>query len=585
MKFKSLSEELYGSDAIIKALEEGGIRFVLGMPGGLTGPLWSSLHSHPTIRAIQVREESIGSTMAEAYGRETGRPAVVMGQGEWIAGNAGQGFLEALLGSSPVVILTDMSDGGALSHHAPYQSGTGDYGTWDVRNALMGVTKRVMVSHSPSQAVQHTQLAIKHSLTGQPGPVAVIFHSSALRGRVGPNSSPTIYPTQAYLPRRQSAFDDSELRAIADALTGAARPVIIAGNGVRLAKGQVALTRLAAAVGAPVVTTSGGKGVFSESDPLAAGVIGPFGWASANALVADSDAVLAVGTRLAPSDTIDENRALLDPARQVMIQIDVEPLNASWTFPMDHLLIGDAREAMDRLSETCLGARNVPDPAAAERAEARVAMALEAHGPDRASHHPGPDTLPLSPQLIISILQAGLPDDIAICCDAGENRLFMQQWFRASSRGSYLQPAAGGGMGYAIPAAMAAKLASPRRPSLAVCGDGGFGMSIHALMTAIQEDLPIAVVVLNNGALGWVLHGMGDKAVAAHFKEFDHAAVARSLGCDGVRVSSSEELRTAVKAVENLTQPLVIDVPTSLATSFQDVAYKLVDEEQRRTGY
>ena len=95
-------------------------------------------------------------------------------------------------------------------------------------------------------------------------------------------------------------------------------------------------------------------------------------------------------------------------------------------------------------------------------------------------------------------------------------------------------------MGYAVPAAMAAKLAHPDRPALAVCGDGGFAMSIHALMTAVQEHLPIGVLVFNNGALGWVLHGMGEKAVAAGFDPFDHAAIARSIGCDGVRVESVE---------------------------------------------
>src|SRR5580698_2251231 len=96
MKYTSSNEELYGSDAIIAALEQGGVKYVFGMPGGLTGSLWRSLHNHPTIRAMQVREESIGSVMAEAYGRLTSQPAVVMGQGEWIVGNAGQGYLEAL---------------------------------------------------------------------------------------------------------------------------------------------------------------------------------------------------------------------------------------------------------------------------------------------------------------------------------------------------------------------------------------------------------------------------------------------------------------------------------------------------------
>src|SRR5881394_98479 len=222
MTTEPISGEGYVTSAIVDALADAGIEFVLGMPGGYTGNIFSALHEHPTIRVVQVREESIGSTAADAYGRLTGKPLVVMGQGEWIAGNAGQGFLEALLGSSPIVILTEMSNGGALSHHAPYQAGTGDYGTWDARSALAGVTKRVMVSHDPVQAVQHTQLALKHALTGEPGPVAVIFHSSALRGKVGPQSTPRIYPTASYLPRPSDAVDAGALAGAVAALDGAA---------------------------------------------------------------------------------------------------------------------------------------------------------------------------------------------------------------------------------------------------------------------------------------------------------------------------------------------------------------------------
>src|SRR5829696_8765555 len=322
MTTSPLQEERRVADAIVGVLAEAGVEYVLGMPGGYTGPIFSALHGHPTIRTIQVREESIGATMAEAYGRLTGRPLVVMGQGEWIAGNAGQGFLEALLGCSPIVILTEMSDGGALSHHAPSQSGTGDYGTWDARGALAGVTKRVMVSHDPVQAVQHTQLALKHALTGEPGPVAVIFHGSALRGRVGPESVPRIYPTSAYLPRPSTAVDSDALEAAAAALDDAARPVIVAGNGVRVGQACETLAALARALDAPVVTTASGKGVFDETDARAAGVMGPFGWPSANEVLGGADVVLAVGTKLGPHDTADETTDLLDPSRQTLIQVD-----------------------------------------------------------------------------------------------------------------------------------------------------------------------------------------------------------------------------------------------------------------------
>ena len=580
MTTSPLQEERRVAEAIVDVLAEAGVGFVLGMPGGYTGPIFSALHGHPTIRTIQVREESIGATMAEAYGRLTGRPLVVMGQGEWIAGNAGQGFLEALLGSSPIVILTEMSDGGALSHHAPYQSGTADYGNWDARGALAGVTKRVMVSHDPAQAVQHTQLALKHALTGEPGPVAVIFHSTALRGRVGPGSKPLIYPTAAYLPRPSDAVDTAALRAAADALDGAQRPVIIAGNGVRVGQACSALAALARHLDVPVVTTASGKGVFDETDPLAAGVMGSFGWPSANELVGGADVVLAVGTKLGPHDTADESTDLLDPSRQTLIQIDIEPLNAGWTFPADHVLVADAKVALDRLQRTATGRHSARSMATGA---ARVREALGRFD-ELAAPEFRADEMPLAPQRIISVLHEVFPDDATVCCDAGENRLFMMHWYRSKTPGRYLQPAAGGGMGYSVPAAMAAKLAHPDRPALAVCGDGGFAMSIHALMTAVQEHLPIGVLVLNNGALGWVLHGMGEKAVAAGFDPFDHAAIARSIGCDGVRVDSTSDLRDAIKSFPDATRPFVIDVPTSLATSFRDVTQDIA-RQRRDTGY
>jgi acetolactate synthase-1/2/3 large subunit len=568
MPHQHLAQELPVSDAIIQALAEGGVRYVFGMPGGLTSPLWKSLFEHPTIRVVQTREESIGAIMAEAHGRMTGSPAVVMGQGEWIAGNAGQGLLEALLGSSPVVVLTEMSDGGQLSHHAPYQSGTGDHGNWDAVGALRGVTKRVMVSYSPAQAVQHTQLAIKHSLVGDPGPVAVVYHGSSLKGTVGPQSVPRIYPTGVYLVPAGKSVDESQLRLAADAVTRASRPVIIAGNGVRLAGAHAALRRLATATGAPVATSSGGKGVFDETSDLSVGVVGTFGRTEASAVVGGADLVIAVGTKLAPTDTLDESPFLLDPGRQTMVQIDVDPLNAAWTFPMDHVLIGDAGYVMDRLADVVEGKR----PERLGQARASVAESRHAH---QAPAETAAEAAPFSPRAVISLLDRTYPADGVVTCDAGENRLFMMQWFRSKEGGEYLQPAAGGGMGYSVPSALAAKLVHHDRPVLAVCGDGGFAMCIHALMTAVQEELPVGVLVLNNGALGWVLHGMGSRAVAANFAEFDHAAIARSIGCDGVSVSTWDELTTAITGLADLSRPTVVDVPVSLSISFRDVAQRL----------
>jgi acetolactate synthase-1/2/3 large subunit len=568
---KTFTEESRVSDAVVAVLAELGIEYVLGMPGGNTGPIFTALHDHSSIRVVQVREESIGSTMAEAYGRMTGKPLVVMGQGEWIAGNAGQGFMEALLGCSPLIILTEMSDGGSFAHHGYYQSGTGDYGNWDAAATLRGVTKRVMISHEPAQAVQHTQLAYKHAMAGEPGPVAVIFRSEALKGRVGPDSLPRVFPTRGYTTGRSLAIDVAAVDRAADVLREASRPVILAGNGVRVGQAWDSLELLARALDAPVATTAAGKGVFPEIDPLGAGVIGTFGMPTANSVVGQADLILAVGTKLGPIDTADESPELIDPTRQTLIQIDVEPLNVGWTFPVDHALIGDARCVLDHL-RTAYESKGVGTHETTGSARITNVAISQNRGPEFSS-----EEVPMTPQRIIGVLQEAYAENGIVTCDAGENRLFMMHWYETKSANSYLQPAAGGGMGYAVSSALGAKLAAPTRPVLAVCGDGGFAMSIHALMTALQSDISIAVMVLNNNALGWVLHGMGERAVAATFDEFDHAAIARAVGCDGVRITSVDHLRDEISTIGDRTKPFVIDVPTSLNTSFKEIIQPLAN--------
>jgi acetolactate synthase-1/2/3 large subunit len=562
--FRALDQEVPVVDAIVDVLEEAEVRYVLGMSGGYVGQIFAALAGHHTIRSIQVRQEAIASTMSEAYGRMTGTPIVLMGQGEWIVGNAGQGLLEALLGCSPVVVLTELSDGAALSHHGVYQSGTGDYGAWDTREALRAVTKRVMVSHYGAQAVQQTQLAFKHASTGEAGPVAVVFHSESLRGTVGPESSPRIYATGPYLASPSRAVDEEALARAHQALHVAQLPVVVAGNGVRVARAKAQLLGLSAEADLPVATTSGGKGVFPETDPRALGVIGPYGSRIANSIVGAADVVLAVGTKLGPTDTGNGHPDLIDPSRQILIHIDAEPLNAGWTFPTDHVLVGDARHLLDRLR------RASSEAGPPSRTTTACARREAASGPAEPAAH-STSEMPLHPRHVVDALQQSVPDDVVVTADAGENRLFMMHWFKTPARGEYLQPAGGGGMGYAIPAALGARLAAPDLPVVAVCGDGGFSMTMHALMTAVHEHIGIGVVVFNNGALGWSMHGSGGR-VGADFGEFDLAAIASAMGCDAVRVAQPDALPAALEAcVVARDRPFVVDVPTSTEVSFKSV--------------
>ena len=549
------------AEAVVQVLKEAGIDTVFGIAGGHSGHIWAALEKYQdSIRTVLVREESLGSAMAEVYGRLTGKPGVLIGQGPWVLGNGLLGTIEAQLSSSPMLLLTDFSDTPELSLHGPYQSGRGDYGGWDARLGFKGVTKQVFEAHHPAAAVHATQLAIKHATAGQPGPVAVLFSISAFTGQVGPDDAPRLYSTSAYLNRKSSHVDPLAVSEAAAALAGAARPVIIAGNGVRIGQAYSALHGLAQSLNIPVVTSPSGKGVFSEAHGLSLGLYGTFGHPAANACVSEADLILAVGTKLTASDTAYENPALIDPRRQTLIQIDVEARNASWSFPADHVIIGEAAVALDALGKAASGV----DGKGLDRAKVH----RSAHS-SLETEQPGDCEVPMSPPRLIAEMQHVLPPDTIICCDAGENRIFMMRYYTTREAGGFLQAAGAGPMGYAIPAAMGAKLVHPERPVVAVCGDGGFSMSMNGLMTALEANIPIITVIFNNQMLGWSTHIRGP--FAAQFHDFDHAAIARALGCQGAKVNTSQELAAALRDALIAEVPTVIDARISTELSYKSL--------------
>ena len=199
--------------------------------------------------------------------------------------------------------------------------------------------------------MQSVQRAIKHAVTGRPGPTAAVLGIGALVGDITDETFPRIYDTRGYMQNAISIPHPSETERAADMLLTAKRPVIVAGNGIHASKAYADLQTLAENIGAPVATSTLGKGTFPEVHPLALGVMGIFGSPTANKVVSEADLVLIIGTRLKGPDTITESPALIDPARQTLIQIDVEPRNAGWVYPINLGLIGDAKAAIEQLNE------------------------------------------------------------------------------------------------------------------------------------------------------------------------------------------------------------------------------------------
>jgi len=219
---------------------------------------------------------------------------------------------------------------------------------------------------------------------------------------------------------------------------------IHAGNGVRLSGAYGALQELAETLGAPVATTAAGKGVFPENHDLALGAFGTFGTSVANKLIGNADAIVFVGTKISPTDTAKENPLLLDPRRQKMVQVDIEPRNAGWTFPCEQVLVGDAKTVLSQLVNA-LEELGAPSTEICQGRKNRVLLSRKELGFFNTSGFFS-DEIPMLPERVIWELRQAVADDSLIACDAGENRLFMTHFFQTRSPNSFISPASVGGM-------------------------------------------------------------------------------------------------------------------------------------------
>ena len=547
------------NELIVQALEEAGIEYVFGIPGGGTGQIYGLLYGkEDRIKTILCRHEQTAAIMADVYGRATGKPAVVMGQGLFIGSNASFGIMEAMLSSSPMVVLTDTSDGGSAQHPAN-QSGAGEYGSIDLQSIFKAMTKYTTLATSPKEAVIGTQLAIKHATSGRPGPACVVMRSASIGGEVDVESPPFIHPTSGYLntAKPQSAPQDIE-RAI-EILSNAKRPVLVAGNGVHLSKSHPQLQQLAELWNMPVATSYKGKSAIAETHPLSVGMVGVYGQAAANSAVGDADTVVIVGAKLSPQDTVRERPSVFDPRRQHIIQIDIDDRNAGWTFPVELGLIGDAGRILNQLLEA---SQDAASSSAGNRQE--WADGLPQRKTDLQFYRDPAmdiDTSPVTPQRLVSILQETLPQDTIFSLDAGNNRTWMAHLYQARQANTFFCPGGTAGMGWGLPAAVALKIVYPDRPVVSVTGDGGFMMTVSALSTAVQYQLPMICVVFNDNALGMVRqHQPEGRRIASEFVETDNAAVARGMGAFGVQVRDSKDLPEALRQAQNSGLPSVVDV-------------------------
>jgi acetolactate synthase-1/2/3 large subunit len=537
---------------LVEVLADTGIDYVFGVPGGGTRMIYTAMHGRSGgPRPVLARHEHGAAIMADAYARATGRPAVIMGQGAFIVANGAFGLMEAMTSGSPVVLIGDFSDAGQCPR--PIAQGvTGDWGSPDAVAMLRAMTKYTAVATTPKEAVLGLQMAVKHAMSGCPGPTALMIKSAALSAEYNQDAGFPIYEAKndprliAPVPRNE--LIDQALQVLSEA----ARPVIVAGNGVHSAFAHAELLAFAEMWGMPVATTYKGKGALPETHPSAVGMVGLYGNPTANQLVQAADTVLVLGAKLRSKDTT--NWTIVHPEQRV-IQVDIEMLNAGWGVPTEVTLIGDARYVLGQLLARSQGL--IPSKETLTLRKAGLEKVLS-RDPLRSDPSTANDTTPVLPQRLVRCLEENLHPSSNICIDAGNNRIWMSMFYRAQRAHSFFAPGGLSGMGWAMPAALGVKLARPSEPSVAVTGDGGFMMSVHALATAI--DLPTVTVVMNDSGLGMVRQHQGDRVIATDFPDLDHAAIARGFGLNGFRVTHAKELPDAIQTAQAADKGAVIDV-------------------------
>jgi acetolactate synthase I/II/III large subunit len=545
-----------GAAAIARVIADAGYDMMFGLPGGMAGLISDEIHIQDRVHFVLVRHEQNATIMADVYGRLTGRPGIALAQGVFMASNGAIGIMEATMSSSPMLVLTDSTDGGSFAQYPIMQNGTGNFGTINLPQIYSGMAKYVSFAATPKEAVQATQFGLRHAMVGRPGPSVVLARAAALRGIVDTESAPFMRPTAAYLDIPTSWPDPAAVTRAASAVAAARRPLIVAGNGVHMARAHDELQRLAHRIGAPVATSPKGRSALGDDDELSLGLMGGMGRADTVRAFADADVVIVVGSRLSVMTTDRHNKDLIDPDRQILIQIDIEPSRTGWAFPVDHALIGDAavtiRQLLSGLEDELSGEGREPWFLRSPRTEA-APFDIDPVNP--------------TPRRIIEVLNATLPADTVVVVDAGKNKHYMVHDYRARTAGGMIVPGGIAPMGWTAPATVAAKLLMPSRPCLGVAGDGGFAMTTHAIATAVQQGVAPIYLVMNDSAMMWHAAPDVDYPYAAEFSPVDFVSIARGYGADGMRVEDAAGVAKAVGLALESKKPFVIDVVTDRETT------------------
>jgi acetolactate synthase I/II/III large subunit len=551
-----------GSQLLTHLLKKAGIDVVSGIPGHTVFPFANAVGAEPGLRPLLVRNEAVSAFAADAYFRVSGRMMAVFGHSLPGVANMAAGIGNAYADSSAMLIVagetaTEASGRGAYQELARSTDK-------DMPQLLRHITKRSWQPQTPTQLVEHTLRALKVATSGRPGPVALHVPQEIWEQEAEIPDWPSV---DGFLIGNAYRPDANAIERAAALLERAERPLILAGNGVNLARAQGALVELAEMLDAPVATTVTGKGAFPENHPLAVGVIGWVGTACANWAGQNADLVLAIGSRMTEGTTSSWQPGVsLAVPDCALIQCDVEPTEIANVFPVDVALIGDARLTILDLCAALNGPQSHQSWCDAVRAEREGWLAAVAE----AAAVTGGEPLPVAP-VVAALREVAGEQPLAIVCDVGKHAKWIAQQFEARAGDIVVSSMGAGTMGIGTCGAVGVALGAPNHKAIAWVGDGGLSMTSFVLPTVAEYRLPVIYVVIDDQSFGEVANLQEMRFGKTIFSEFtanganpdyrfDIAALASVAGIPNRKVSKPDEVTSAFEWAFAQDGPVLLDV-------------------------
>ncbi|HEX6634939.1 MAG TPA: thiamine pyrophosphate-binding protein [Usitatibacter sp.] len=540
--------EITGGKAVVDALEAEGVRHVFGLIGSAAMEVFDALHGSRSIRFVGVRDERTGVHMADGYARASGAAGVFLaGQNGPGATNLVTGLAQAYAAYSPVVALA-----GSLSSAHVYRDAFQEV---DQQALLKPVTKKTWTLTQAKRIPEMVREAFTTALAPRRGPVALNLPRDLLAEAFAAEPLPAPASQRASL---HACADPEAVRAAANMLASAKRPLIIAGGGVKNGRAHLQTTALAARLGAPVAMSPGHGDAISCDDPLYAGQVGPRGNPVASALAKEADVILALGTRLGFNTTFYTYDNLNRDAR--IIQVEQEPTAVGRFFPVALGIVGDAGAFAAQLAQALDAhepSREVREYAAKFRAD-RASLLAEraAAGAQRGD--------PIQPAMLYEAIARTVPADAMFTMDAGT--LCLQATDRMPYREppSLFTPLDFGLVGFSYAAGLGVKLACPRRTVVSLMGDGGFGMTASEIGTAVANEIATVCIVMNNGCWGaekaYQRDFFGARYIGADIPNPPYDKLAELHGAAGFRIEKGAQLESVLREAFACGRPAVVDV-------------------------